>query len=396
MVMKIVIIIETLHVGGAETFVVRLANGLAAGHNVTLINLYPNLSKKALMNQVSNQVKLTNLRIPLFRLFSKLDSLLCKMKIDFSFIEHIILLHLKEQILTLKPDVVHSHLFKVDYYVARLKNRLGLKLNHVSTNHGDYLLFDTNDVKPFLNYQKKLRQALASLNVMVTISADQMKWALGKRNEYHYNFAVIEILNGYTLNPEIREKKLEYNLKESDFIYGMVGRGIKEKGWRSLINAFNKLNVVDKKLVLVGTGPELDNLKTIHGRDENIIFVGYSTKPVELINFFDVAVFTSHFASESLPTVVIEYLLCNKPIIATDIGAVKYMLQSPEGKTAGLLIDYKSGKFSERELEEKMFELYHDETLRNELVKLSQQAILKFNMQQCIDSYLRVYGECAI
>ena len=47
------LITETLHAGGAETFVVRLAGALSINHEVTLINIYPNSSKKELIKQVS-------------------------------------------------------------------------------------------------------------------------------------------------------------------------------------------------------------------------------------------------------------------------------------------------------------------------------------------------------
>ncbi len=182
-------------------------------------------------------------------------------------------------------------------------------------------------------------------------------------------------------------------MNESDFVYGMVARGIKQKGWHNLIKAFNQLDFNNKKLLLVGEGPEINYLKNIYKNEDKIIFVGYASRPVEYIKLFDVGIFTSYSRAESLPTVIMEYLACNKPVIATDIGAVKQMLSTPENETAGLLIDFDPNGVDDEGLFKKMQTLYSDNEVRNKLVNLTKQAFLKFDMQQCVDSYLNVYSE---
>jgi glycosyltransferase involved in cell wall biosynthesis len=390
--MKIAIVTETLHAGGAETFVVRLANALAMNHEVILINIYPRLSRKGLMDQVSKDIRLINLNISFFTILSKFDGILYRAKIDYSCIDFLVGRKLKKHIVAFQPNVVHSHLFKTDHFIAKLKEHVNIKFNHVTTVHGDYLLFEKAEPVRVLNYRAKLIETLRSLNNMVTISAEQMQWALKKKNDSNYGYALFDILNGYELPPSTFDRKSELGLNDSHFVYGMVGRGVKEKGWQNLINAFNTLNIKNKRLLLVGAGPELDRLKAIYRDDRDKIFAGYATVSIEFIRLFDVAIFTSYSPGESLPTVIIEYLLCNKPTIATDIGAVKRMLQTSSDELAGLLIEHDAEQVPEDQLIERMLMLYMDSSLREKLKGLSAAAALKFDMQRCIDSYLKIYN----
>lgn len=64
----------------------------------------------------------------------------------------------------------------------------------------------------------------------------------------------------------------QYNLAGIKVIL-YVGRFVQIKNVQALINAYTKLAKNDTRLVLVGTGPEEDNLKKMN-TDENILFTG--------------------------------------------------------------------------------------------------------------------------
>ena len=63
--------------------------------------------------------------------------------------------------------------------------------------------------------------------------------------------------------------------------------GIKEKGWDLLINAFRRMDS-NARLLLVGEGPCLDELRASFGSDQRITFVGFHPNPVEVIRDADV------------------------------------------------------------------------------------------------------------
>jgi glycosyltransferase involved in cell wall biosynthesis len=228
---------------------------------------------------------------------------------------------------------------------------------------------------------------------MACISDVQISWASNQQQAGRYPYSISKILNGYSGARSSVDKKHELRLNETDFVFGMVARGIKEKGWNSAINAFVKLTVENIKLVLVGEGPEIELLKKTYEGETKIHFVGYASIPLDYISTFDVALLPSYYTAESLPTVIIEYLMCNKPIISSDIGAVREMLQTDSNEIAGLLIKYNADGVDEFDLMKKMNNLYSDEALRNKLKRLTTKAFLKFDMQRCVNSYVDIYGQ---
>src|SRR6185437_13149544 len=88
-----------------------------------------------------------------------------------------------------------------------------------------------------------------------------------------------------------------------------------------------QLNTEKAHLVLVGESTYLQTLKNNFAQHQTIHFIGESKNPLEWVNIFDVGLLPSTYASESLPTVVIEYLCCNKPVIASDAGEIVNMIQ---------------------------------------------------------------------
>lgn len=99
-----------------------------------------------------------------------------------------------------------------------------------------------------------------------------------------------------------------------------VGRVVPQKGYEVLLRAFAKLpRVQERRLVLVGDGPELPMLKELAhalGIAALVDFVGYDTNPYRYMARADLFVLSSHW--EGLPTVLIEAIACGCPVAATD------------------------------------------------------------------------------
>jgi glycosyltransferase involved in cell wall biosynthesis len=110
--------------------------------------------------------------------------------------------------------------------------------------------------------------------------------------------------------------------------FGMVARGVADKGWRELIAAARLVHArADKpiRLVLVGDGPCIQELR----REVNepwILFAGQQNDPERWVRCFDVGMLPTCLPEESLPNSIIEYLACGKPVIATDIGGIPEMI----------------------------------------------------------------------
>ena len=117
----------------------------------------------------------------------------------------------------------------------------------------------------------------------------------------------------------------------------MASRGVKLKGWAKAIEAFGRLAPGTAELVLVGEGAHLNELRA-RPVPRGVRFAGFSDNPVDQIADSDVCLLPSEFPHESLPTAVMEYLCCGKPVIATDVGEIGAMIRTPDGQYAGILL----------------------------------------------------------
>jgi glycosyltransferase involved in cell wall biosynthesis len=388
--MKILLVTETLHTGGAETFVVRLANALAKEHEVMVVNIYPHLSKPALMTQFLPGVQVVHLRIPLRLLRQKLAGAMIRLGIDQHPLDKKIISLLDSLLASFKPDVVHSHLFKPDYYCAEPKARHSFR--HITTIHGDYLVYDQDCPAYLLKYAVKRNRILSHLDALVVISDDQLQWYRRLIAHLNYPSKVHKILNGYEAPAFKPRDRAALGIPQDALVFGMVSRGIPEKGWCHLIEAFVKNEFPDAYLLLVGEGAELDRLRSLYVHNKKIVFAGYAERPIEYISLFDIGVLPSVYKAESLPTVIIEYLYCGKPVIATEVGEIRNMIACTDGTLAGDLVACPDFVIDQASLELLLHRYYSDNAYLETRKANTAAAFRKFDMDNCVQQYLAIYA----
>jgi len=393
--MNIILVTEVIHSGGAETFVLRLAKALQEqGHKVAVFCFYRALSNEQLPEVFASGVPVFYADIPANGVLSKVDSLLFRLKIDIRTRDGFIKRSLKKAVKEHNCDVLHSHLLKVDSICVQVTEETAVPA--VTTMHGDYLHFsmhaDRNEHANILNYYAHARKALRSLRGIVCISDEQMgflkeKFAReteGKMKKYYNGYPAVAGLYG---EERIRE---QLGVPETSFVFGMISRGIKAKGWDVAIEAFQLLAREDAHLVLIGGGSYIEELRAKYQHNPRIHFLGQINEPLRLLPSFNVGLLPSTFASESLPTVVIEYLLFGKPVIAADVGEISKMI-SYEGKDAGVSIPLVNGAVPVKDVAAAMQQYLDNKTLYNEHRENALHCYQQFDMQQCVRNYEEVY-----
>ena len=126
--------------------------------------------------------------------------------------------------------------------------------------------------------------------------------------------------------------------------------------------------------------------------DSRISFMGFANSPLDAVQQFDVGLFPSYYSSESLPTTIIEYLAMHKPTITTDVGECKEMI-SFGNDLAGIVVELKDGMPDEEEFYKAMIKIKSDRDLYQKMSEVAQNCKSKFDMDQCILNYLRVYND---
>lgn len=114
----------------------------------------------------------------------------------------------------------------------------------------------------------------------------------------------------------LSNSKIE-NLEASYLIH--IGRFNRQKRHDRLIKAFSRIENKDIKLLLIGNGklkPESEKLVRDLGIEDRVIFKGFIENPYPYLRKSKGLVLTSDF--EGLPTVLIEAIALNTPIITTD------------------------------------------------------------------------------
>ena len=387
--MKILIVTEALVLGGAETFVLRLTRRLRQdGHEAELLCLNPDLDDARLVAQFPD-VPIHRVPVRGLRTVKRIDRVARMVGIDLD-LQQKRAARWVERHLIGRFDMHHTHLFGADRLFARLKRRRP-EMKIVSTLHGDYALYEARatgtETSRILHWRAKLGEVLAGVDRWVTISPAQHR-------QFAETFGVdpallVDIPNGYAppapfAPPEPRG--------DAAVRFVMVARGMREKGWGFLVEAFGRLTG-EVSLTLVGEGGFLNELRGRVG-DPRVHFASTHPNPVELIAASDVFVHPSIYRAESMPTVIVEALFAGLPVIASDVGSVAGMIAAPSGELAGVLVEADEATLVDQ-LTAAMQAYVDDPALRARHAGLAAAAFAKFDMAKCAAVYAALYDEVA-
>lgn len=392
--MKIVLVTETIGIGGAEIFALRLCSGFRlAGEDSRLFVLRKDLIDWEIVRAHGANSPVHSVPLPLRTWLSKIDGLLFRLNIDFSLVRWLQVRALARYLRVFKADIVHSHLITTDLVVARACRGVGIPW--VTTMHGDYFAnqqMGRNRAARIQDFSPAFAEIVAGAQHLVCITEAQrrqLESLLGGSAETIRR--VSKIYNGYPAPDHVYElpKQLRH-IPPDALVFGMVARGIPEKGWDVLVAAFEAIDLPNAWLVLVGEGEGLCALRSGF-RHERIVFTGNVVDPLAYVARFDVGCLPSRYSSESLPTSVIEYLAMGKPVIASKIGEIPTMIQADTPQSAGLLIEFGPPPNMIAQLTQAMTRLYEDAPLRAALSGCARLAFQKFDMSACIVCYRAVY-----
>lgn len=395
--MQVVLVTESLNTGGAETFILRLGAALqATGASVSIFVLRGDLINKEMVRRISPDIPLLVVNLPFLPLWLKLDGALFRMGFSFSLMRWIHAQQLKAHLRSVEADIVHSHLLTADLVAAR--SCANLNIPYVSTMHGDYLALEAKGrsrAARIWNFYAALREIEPSVAHMVCITEQQKAQLSRLMPSLAKKDRISKIYNGYAASvgdlSNGDEPEVLRGLPDDAFVVGMVARGVRDKGWDVLIAAFKALDLPNAWLVLVGDGDYLQQIRP-GSQHPRILFCGNVVDPLRYIAHFDVACLPTQFSTESLPTVVIEYMYLGKPVIATSVGEIPNMLEAKSDAPAGLLIDLAETPAMAEQMQAALLRLYENKAERKILGINALKAVKKFDMDACVAAYLDVYA----
>jgi glycosyltransferase involved in cell wall biosynthesis len=394
---KILLAIEDLRTGGAQVFALRLAQALHEhGNEVVLYIHYPTYINQDLVSRIAPDVPVLAFDsvVPGFEwLTRKIQGGLRRLGRPFPWRERLVERHLRKMLEKLQIQVLNSHMVKSDYVAAEAAAQAQPQVPLVITMHGCYEDFLHKATEPEVTIHS--REALRKAAGLVYLTQKNLEIFTVPGVRALAELPHAQIYNGFegrfSASSQLPERA-QLGIAEQDTVFGMVARGIPEKGWAYALASFEEVNArhPDSHLLLVGASEYLQELAA-GTTNPNVHFIGFAPNPIDWVRLFDVGLLPSYFASESLPNSIAEYLFCGAPVIATNIGEIPQMLATPDG-LAGVLLDQDSRGLTQPEkLTQAMQAYIADKALLAAHRQLAQQCFDKFKMSHCIAAYEQMF-----
>lgn len=205
-----------------------------------------------------------------------------------------------------------------------------------------------------------------------------------KLNTRHKDIPVISMgvnTTKFKQNSTIQEKTI-------DIIF--LGRLEEKKGVKFLIEAIHKLNM-NVKMVIIGDGTVKDDLQKLvkqYNLQKNIDFTGSLNHENILYYMHRSKIFVAPSINlkddtEGLPTVLLEAMASDLPVITTDAGGIKDLIVDGYN---GVLVEQKNSK----DLALKIKHLLESPSDRNKLIQQSKATIKKYSYDSIAAKYEQI------
>lgn len=313
--------------------------------------------------------------------------------------------HIRSLIREFKPHIVHTHAAKAGMLGRLAAFAEGVPCTlHTYHGHVFHSYFGPVKTSIFLNLERLLALKTTRL---IAISNSQ-KYELSKvfRVASESRFKVVEL--GYDLDPflENMDKKrrlfrTKYHLDDETIAIGMIGRIVPVKNVAFFLRCYKKINEQFGKKVqafVVGDGEDRKAMEKVcselglaYSSPEKqhecpaVTFTSWIYEVDEVMAGLDIIALTS--LNEGTPASLIEAQAAGKPIISTDVGGVRNIVEP--GKSALLVPSNDSDAFI-RELAR----LSGDPDLRESMKKTGPAlALQRFHYRRLVEEMRALYKE---
>ncbi|SDZ21238.1 glycosyltransferase family 4 protein [Thermoactinomyces sp. DSM 45892] len=284
-------------------------------------------------------------------------------------------------------ELLHCHTIFPDGYVGgKLKEELGVPV--ISTIHGsDIMLYPKKNKKIY----ERTIEALKANDHLITVS-DRLR---DEVDQMVPGLPVSTIYNGFDPNRfypiDRQEARLRLGIPPEGKKIVFIGNLLPVKGISYLLQAFHRLVQGDQHegldLYVVGAGPLQSSIEeeiaelSLVGRVHLMGRRPYDEIPLWM-NSADVTALTS--LSEGLPSILLESMGCGRPMVATDVGGIKEVLQ--DGVTGRL-----ARPKDVEHIAQCLHEMVTKDDVREELGKQAYVASRGFSLEQNANQVIERY-----
>jgi len=361
--MKILQVIPSLQMGGAEKFAIDLSNQFARNNHTVFLCVLDEIINQDIKKMVDTNVILISL--------NKKQSYSFKTILD-----------IYKLINAIRPDIIHTHLRALVYTALSLV-RFRIPCLHTVHNLAEKEIGSKYRILYKLLYK-------ISLVTPVSITEEVLKSVQKVYGKEHSNLIYngVPQLSTTDLIEEVKREVFSYKMNKETKVILNIGRVSKQKNQLMLVQAVNELIQEGENIVLIIIGSltnEADYAQLCQKKaQKNIYFLGEKYNISDYMYYCDAFILSSIY--EGLPLVVLEAMSMNKIIISTPAGGVPDIIKS---LTNGIIAQ----DFSKNSLKNAIKKyLDQDEYIVNNLTVYNE----KYSMEICQKNYLKLYQNLSI
>ncbi len=287
---------------------------------------------------------------------------------------------IRKAILAIKPDYIISFVFTTNILILLATRFLSCPLIISERNHPDY--------------GRKTRLAWYWLRRILYPLADHMVVQTREIKEWfnRYNNSIHIIANPVKVIQESTVDGSEISLPSGKRIVAM-GQLVEQKGFDLLLQVFARIHKShqDWKLIILGTGQLLDELKQISirlGIDKSVYFPGSVKNPFSIFSRCDLFVLSSRY--EGFPNALLEAMACGLPVISYDCHSGPG--EMIKDNVNGLLVP----PYDLDDLEEAIKRLINDDKLRASLGREAMKVQNRFSLEKVMDQWNDLLPKCSL
>ena len=281
-------------------------------------------------------------------------------------------------------DIVHTHNSSPQLFVAIAS--LFRQTNLVSTEH------NTSNRKRNWKWYRPIESWMYGrydhVICISKIAEEKLReymggeWLVNSSNKYK---SITTINNGIDVNAISKATPCKelLDLKESRKSILMVAGFRKQKNQDTIIRALTLLDKEKYEVWFAGIGERMEEVKQLAlslGVSDRVRFLGLRTDIPNVLRAADIIVMSSHWEGLSLSNV--EGMSAHKPFIASDVNGLKEVT-----KGYGILFPHEDAKA----LAEEINRLASDEAYYNETAERCYTRALEFDISKTVNGYNSVY-----
>lgn len=277
-----------------------------------------------------------------------------------------------------KIDVIHCNT-PIGGVLGRICGRINKVPTVIYTAHGFHFyngasLVNRTIFKWVEMYLARYTDAIITMNNEDYEAAQKLK--LRRKNSVFYIHGVgIDTAKFENININKEELRKKIGLESDDIVCITIGDIIQRKNISTAINSIAHVNNPKVKLIICGTGIELENMKLLANKlniEDRVLFLGFRTDIKELLSISDIFLFTTY--QEGLPRAMMEAMAAGLPCVASKVRGNIDLIKDNEG---GFLLE-PTDKIG---FSKKIEILAENSKLRAEFSKYNIKIIKKFDIE---------------